>query len=80
MVEVRIGGDFYFEPLGSDQNLLLIAGGIGINPIWSIMQETIESDRNSGRNRLIQLLYSAKTEEELIFLVIRAKNFPQTIL
>lgn len=38
-LKIKVGGDFYYEatpPKLSD--LLLIAGGIGINPLYSILQ------------------------------------------
>ncbi len=69
VVNVRVGGDFYFQPTSDSRNLLLIAGGIGINPIWSIVQETLEMDRQSNLRRFICVLYSAKTTDELVFLV-----------
>ncbi|KAK3105136.1 hypothetical protein FSP39_017991 [Pinctada imbricata] len=84
-VHVRVGGDIYFDRDASqnlerkDPNLLLIAGGIGINPIISIMShvadlKTREDNSDSGKERAepgysgkCALLYSSSTVDELLF-------------
>ena len=40
-VKVRPGGSFFFDPAQGRglRNLVLVAGGIGINPLYSILQE-----------------------------------------
>ncbi|EDO42208.1 predicted protein [Nematostella vectensis] len=63
-VQVRVGGDFhYIKQKGCKDDLLLIAGGVGINPLWSMMQFVCE-EKHTGN---ISLLYSASTQEELLF-------------
>ncbi|TKS88577.1 Oxidoreductase NAD-binding domain-containing protein 1 [Collichthys lucidus] len=41
-VAMRVGGDFFFDPSPSDPSvdLLLVAGGVGINPLYSILLHT----------------------------------------
>ncbi|XP_035688948.1 oxidoreductase NAD-binding domain-containing protein 1-like isoform X1 [Branchiostoma floridae] len=75
-VRMRVGGDFNFDPQDGDQSkdLLLIAGGVGINPLYSIVQHVVDLHRVSlqrgetaykpGRT---VLLYSARDEGELLF-------------
>ncbi|XP_050418628.2 oxidoreductase NAD-binding domain-containing protein 1 [Patella vulgata] len=66
-VSVRVGGDFYYDPIDDIllDDIILIAGGVGINPLYSIIQHIKHIRRTS--TVLTTLLYSAKTESELIF-------------
>ena len=41
-VAVRIGGDFYYEQPDGDHDVLLLAGGVGINPLASILFHVAE--------------------------------------
>ncbi|XP_066571786.1 oxidoreductase NAD-binding domain-containing protein 1 isoform X2 [Amia ocellicauda] len=74
-VAVRVGGDFYFDPQPSDSavNLLLVAGGVGINPLYSILLHVADLHRlrqceDSGYEPgSVQLCYSAKNTDELLF-------------
>ena len=75
---MRVGGDFFFDPSPSEPSvdLLLVAGGVGINPLYSILLHTtdlLRLNRASGsRNYNIgstHLCYSAKTSQELLFKV-----------
>ncbi|XP_041365733.1 oxidoreductase NAD-binding domain-containing protein 1-like [Gigantopelta aegis] len=70
-VELKAGGDFYFDPPPGEfqWKLVLIAGGIGINPLFSILQHAVHlTEQSAGTNRpKVILLYSAKTPQELIF-------------
>ncbi|GFU37024.1 oxidoreductase NAD-binding domain-containing protein 1, partial [Nephila pilipes] len=77
-IQIRVGGDFYYDPLTNkleaEANLLLVGGGVGINPLVSILceyrdlllatQYRSESSIHPGR---VNLLYSARTESELVF-------------
>ena len=78
---VRVGGDFYYSP-ASPCNLLLVAGGVGINPLLSILlhhswlvgrrgqeEEKGEEEEEEEEGKRAKLLYSAKTVKELIFKV-----------
>ncbi|XP_031568132.1 oxidoreductase NAD-binding domain-containing protein 1-like [Actinia tenebrosa] len=73
-VQIRVGGDFYLDlskPYGdqSREDILLIAGGVGINPLWSMMQyvaDTITESPTVSFGRT-SLLYSASTNDELLF-------------
>ena len=61
-VEVALGGDFYYEPDEAD-SVVLIAGGIGLTPLMSIVRSANEL---ATRTRLT-LVYSASTPDELLF-------------
>ncbi|XP_057593858.1 oxidoreductase NAD-binding domain-containing protein 1 isoform X3 [Hippopotamus amphibius kiboko] len=74
-VAVRVGGEFCFDPQPADasRNLVLIAGGVGINPLLSILRHAVDLHReraNTGRGYeigTIRLFYSAKNTSELLF-------------
>lgn len=73
-VAVRVGGNFYFDPRPSDPvlDLLLVAGGVGINPLYSILLHTADLLRHSSDGRgytpgRTHLCYSAKNTKELLF-------------
>ncbi|MBZ3889247.1 Oxidoreductase NAD-binding domain-containing protein 1, partial [Sciurus carolinensis] len=74
-VAVRVGGDFFFDPQPTDapRNLVLIAGGVGINPLLSILRHSADLHReraNKGSGYeigTIKLFYSAKNTSELLF-------------
>jgi len=68
-VRFRFGGDFYYDPEADQENhsICLIAGGVGANPLISILLETLHFDALKGIQRCIVLLQSAKREEELLF-------------
>ena len=77
-VAMRVGGDFFFDPSPSDPSvdLLLVAGGVGINPLYSILLHTTDllhlSRASGGRDYNIgsaHLYYSAKNTQELLFKV-----------
>uniref|UniRef100_A0A3Q2PI26 Oxidoreductase NAD-binding domain containing 1 n=1 Tax=Fundulus heteroclitus TaxID=8078 RepID=A0A3Q2PI26_FUNHE len=77
-VAMRVGGNFYFDPLPSDPSadLLLVAGGVGINPLYSILLHTSDllrlSRSSGGRDYRVgsaHLCYSAKNTQELLFKV-----------
>ncbi|XP_072532573.1 oxidoreductase NAD-binding domain-containing protein 1 [Salminus brasiliensis] len=70
-VAVRVGGDFFFDPSPSDpvMDLLLVAGGVGINPLYSILMHTADLLRQPGGYTPghTHLCYSAKNTEDLLF-------------
>lgn len=72
-VKIRVCGDFYFDPaVDSDVDLLLIAGGVGINPLYCMINEVTDLNKGDNSKRFtgrVMLLYSANTIEELIFSV-----------
>ncbi|XP_004468513.2 oxidoreductase NAD-binding domain-containing protein 1 [Dasypus novemcinctus] len=89
-VALRVGGEFFYDPQPEDaaRNLVLIAGGVGINPLLSILRHAadLHAERASGgRGRELgtaQLFYSARTTSELLFQksIIRLVNeFPEKI-
>ncbi|XP_067267680.1 oxidoreductase NAD-binding domain-containing protein 1 isoform X2 [Chanodichthys erythropterus] len=72
-VAVRVGGNFFFDPQPSDPvvDLLLIAGGVGINPLYSILLHAADLLRHTDGHRYTpghtHLCYSAKNTKELLF-------------
>ena len=64
-VGIKVGGDFVYDLPAerASTKLLLIAGGIGINPLYSILQHLLLV---SSASKII-LLYSAKSADELAF-------------
>jgi len=72
LVQVKAGGQFSWSPATEGvgtAHLLLVAGGIGINPLYSILQEALLTPRATllpGLQR-ISLLYSAANPSELAF-------------
>uniref|UniRef100_A0A673I6A7 Oxidoreductase NAD-binding domain-containing protein 1-like n=1 Tax=Sinocyclocheilus rhinocerous TaxID=307959 RepID=A0A673I6A7_9TELE len=60
---MSVGGNFYFDPQPSDPvvDLLLIAGGVGINPLYSILLHAADLLKHT------HLCYSAKNTKELLF-------------
>nr|CAG8679243.1 12969_t:CDS:2 [Entrophospora candida] len=76
-VKVRIGGEFVWDDKKekSTNNILFIAGGVGINPLMSMLQSIFEKnvkgiggvDNDDGFVNRIQLLYSARRFNELLF-------------
>lgn len=72
MVKMRCGGDFYldFNEADKRKHFLLVAGGVGINPICSIIRDLAENITKSQSNEhQVILLYSGKTEKDLLFKV-----------
>lgn len=61
-VEISLGGDFYYAP---DMNgpIVLIAGGIGLTPLMSIVRAIDES----GQSTPTTLIYSVSTPAEILF-------------
>ncbi|XP_058409542.1 oxidoreductase NAD-binding domain-containing protein 1 isoform X1 [Diceros bicornis minor] len=89
-VAVRVGGEFFFDPQPADasRNLVLIAGGVGINPLLSILRHSADlhrarADKGSGYEiGTIKLFYSAKTTSELLFkknILDLVNEFPEKI-
>ncbi|RUO95894.1 hypothetical protein BC936DRAFT_142999, partial [Jimgerdemannia flammicorona] len=79
VVSIRVGGDFWYDPqLDAGRHIVLIAGGVGINPIISIIATIADDARSIDRQdpshfpRLlphrVSLLYTASTVAELLFL------------
>lgn len=61
-VEVALGGDFYYEPDEAD-SVVLIAGGIGLTPLMSIVRSAHELAMHTH----LTLIHSASTPDELLF-------------
>lgn len=69
-VHMRVGGNFYFDPRPGDScpDLLLIAGGVGINPIYSIVRHVADISQYQHTGKTV-LLFSAQNQDELLFKV-----------
>ncbi|KAM5232008.1 oxidoreductase NAD-binding domain-containing protein 1 isoform 1-T2 [Hipposideros larvatus] len=89
-VAVRVGGEFFFDPQPADasRNLVLIAGGVGINPLLSILLHSADllrerANKGSGYGiGTIKLFYSAKNTSELLFkknILDLVNEFPEKI-
>ncbi|KAK5599310.1 Oxidoreductase NAD-binding domain-containing protein 1 [Crenichthys baileyi] len=90
-VAMRVGGDFYFDPTPSDPSvdLLLVAGGVGINPLYSVLLHTSDllhlNQSSGGRDYNIgsaHLCYSAKNTQELLFkssIIEKCGEFPNKL-
>lgn len=46
------------------KNIIFIGGGIGLAPIWSVLQTTLNSKDNYGD---LMLIYGARTSKDLVF-------------
>ncbi|ESO82061.1 hypothetical protein LOTGIDRAFT_170336 [Lottia gigantea] len=66
-VKLQVGGEFYFNPPKEvlKDDVLLIAGGVGINPLYSIIQHI--NDIRQTSTCKTYLLYTAKTQTDLIY-------------
>jgi propane monooxygenase reductase component len=53
-----------FRREGHAGPLILIGGGSGLSPLWSILQDQVES----GEKRPVQLFYGARTRRDLFYL------------
>ena len=69
-VHMRVGGNFYFDPKPDDScpDLLLIAGGVGINPVYSIVRHVADISPYQHTGKTV-LLFSAQNQDELLFKV-----------
>ncbi|XP_020617147.1 oxidoreductase NAD-binding domain-containing protein 1-like isoform X2 [Orbicella faveolata] len=67
-VHMRVGGNFYFDPKPDDScpDLLLIAGGVGINPVYSIVRHVADISPYQHTGKTV-LLFSAQNQDELLF-------------
>lgn len=74
---LRVGGNFFFDPHPADTtaDLVLIAGGVGINPLFSILLHVADLHRKQEKEGtgyqigMTNLLYSVKNTDELLFRV-----------
>lgn len=78
-VAFRFGGDFFYPSLGLPEphSLLLVAGGVGINPLFSIWLQArhlVQTAADTSPVK-VQLVYSAATKEERIF----SESLDQTV-
>lgn len=70
-VELKAGGQFFWDPARdgpTTEHLLLVAGGIGINPLYSMAQAALGSALEAvPKLRRVSVLYSASSPSELAF-------------
>ncbi|PLB38771.1 FAD-dependent oxidoreductase [Aspergillus candidus] len=64
-LRVRVGGSFVWPPTGVDnldkvQTVVLIAGGVGINPLISILSHLNNNSSKTPHSFAIHILYSTK--------------------
>lgn len=60
--EISLGGDFYYTP-DMEGPVVLIAGGIGLTPLMSIIRAIAESDDSTSAT----LIYSVSAPSEILF-------------
>ncbi|XP_076810147.1 oxidoreductase NAD-binding domain-containing protein 1-like isoform X1 [Clavelina lepadiformis] len=68
-VDIRVGGNFHYQST-ANKDLLLIAGGVGINPLLSIFRHRRDLYLDNPESLSLAkttLIYSAKTYKELLF-------------
>jgi len=69
VIKVRIGGEFFYDDDDDvtlrHRPLLLIAGGVGVNPLHSILLH--RSYRDDDVTAPTRLLFTAKRREDLLF-------------
>ncbi len=76
IVSIRVGGDFFLDTDDdkdiAGKKILLIGGGVGINPLLSIITQRRDCSNKSVDGKMVEktcLMYSAKTKAELLFMV-----------
>merc|ERR1711953_1524463 len=63
--KIAVGGDYFLKPRKSNQKrLVLVAGGVGINPILSMVRQL--ASNNDGWKDII-LIYSARNWEDILY-------------
>ena len=72
-LSVRVGGDFFYDPLADEKipNIIFIAGGVGVNPLFSILQHlsSLNCQNSTMFSGRVTLLYSAGRKEDILFQV-----------
>jgi ferredoxin-NADP reductase len=63
MLSVRPPGGAFVYPTGEDRPLVLIAGGVGITPLMSMLRHAIDAEPW----RPVTLFYSVRTVEDIAF-------------
>lgn len=68
-VDVRVGGSFTYKgDLHSADRLLFIAGGVGINPLISMIKQWhLDQTSKSKKKSRAALLYSCKERDQFLF-------------
>ena len=70
-VQVQVGGSFFLTEEDMQGPLLFIAGGIGITPLYAMLAHLVQQlpllHLAHAQSPAAYLLYSASTEEELVF-------------
>uniref|UniRef100_A0A8C6WLX4 Oxidoreductase NAD-binding domain containing 1 n=1 Tax=Neogobius melanostomus TaxID=47308 RepID=A0A8C6WLX4_9GOBI len=83
-VALRVGGDFFFDPAPSGPvlELLLLAGGVGINPLYSILLHAADLLREGRGIKSAHICYSAKDAQQLLFkssILDMVSEFPESL-
>ncbi|PKY07307.1 hypothetical protein P168DRAFT_315821 [Aspergillus campestris IBT 28561] len=93
-LRVRVGGSFVWPPTGVDnldkvQTVVLIAGGVGINPLISILSHLNNNSSKTPHSFTIHILYSTKQPHtsdlsQILFLsrlqqIIRSQSYSRRL-
>ena len=76
LISVRGPNGAFKYPSADDRPILLIAGGVGITPLMSMLRHAVHTEPS----RPITLLYSARSEEDFAFrdeIMVLARRHPQ---
>ena len=66
-VVIRVGRDFFLDQKDTERPILLLAGGVGINPLLSMLFHVSETRKPANPPAPVVLMYSTKTQDEMIF-------------
>ncbi len=76
MLSIKSPAGAFRYPSGDDRPIVLLAGGVGITPLMSMLRHAIATEPS----RAVTLVYSAHTEDDLAFrdeLAAAARRHPQ---
>jgi len=77
LIDIRRPAGPFVYPSGDDRPLVLLAGGVGITPLMSMLRHAVLAEPG----RRVTLLYSVRSHSELAFtdeLALVARRHPQT--
>ncbi|OQE43236.1 hypothetical protein PENCOP_c003G03583 [Penicillium coprophilum] len=68
-LNIRVGGSFVWPPTGVNindvKNVVFVAGGVGINPLISMLSHFINNEPHTPNPTTIRILYSSRLTQDL---------------